>query len=511
MAEVALGRRPIDIGRSKVWIYGSLSLPLAMVSYPLGVWVPRLYASDLGINLALIGAVISAAALFDAVTDPAMGFLSDRLRTRWGRRKPWILIGIPMFGLAVWMLLNPEVGATIFYLAFWFMFLRLGSTLLGLPYAAWGAELSAEYHTRTMIQSAREKYVLIGLIGGSAIPLVVEWSAAINENAEFIATKFSWVALMGDNLYQGLSNSLVEFSAWTGITSATPSVVLGNYSVALLLLLPVAGLLVLAFVPEVPPLPAKNQLGFFKSLRMMFRNGLFRRIIIIEVLIAGGENFRNVLSLFFMQDYIGVKFAGEMYVIYFIVGLVAISFWDWLARRFGKHRSLGCAMVMVGIVSMWIFMLDYGDVGAFYVLFALKGFCFGAFAYLPRAMMADVVDIDTGRSGDARPGSYFAILGIMTKVAGSFGGLSLPILALVGYTAMAGPEAQNGPTEIMWLGVLYAIVPTVMFAAALSLCWTWPLTDARHRRIQRLLERRNARLRAKAESEDADTPAADSD
>jgi GPH family glycoside/pentoside/hexuronide:cation symporter len=497
--QAARGRRPVDIGRSKVWIYGSLSLPLAMVSYPLAIWVPRLYASDIGLQLALIGAVISAAAIFDAVTDPAMGFLSDRLRTRWGRRKPWILLGTPMFGFAVWMLLNPHEGATIAYLALWFMLLRLGSTLLGLPYAAWGAELSAEYHTRTMIQSAREKYVLVGLIGGSAIPLVVEWSAAINESVDFIATKFGWLALLGENLYRNIGDALIAFSAWTGITSAAPKIVLGNYSIALLVLLPVAGLLVLAFVPEVPPLPAKNQVSLLKSLKLMFRNGLFRRIIIIELLIAGGENFRNVLSLFFMQDYIGVKFAGEMYVVYFGVGLFAISFWDWLAHRFGKHRSLGCAMVLVGIVSIWIFTLDYGDVGAFYILFALKGFCFGAFAYLPRAMMADVVDIDTGRSGDARPGSYFAILGIMTKMAGSFGGLALPMLALVGYTALAGPEVQNGPTEILWLGILYAIVPTVMFGAALSLCWTWPLTDARHRRIQGMLERRNARLRARAE------------
>ncbi len=490
----------LDISRSKIWIYGSLSLPLAMISYPLGIWVPRLYASDIGLSLALIGTVMSLAAISDAITDPLMGFVTDRFRTRWGRRKPWILIGTPLWGVAVWMLLNPTTSNTIVYLAIWFILLRAGSTLWGLPYGAWGAELSAEYHTRTMIQSAGQKYVLIGLIGGSAIPLLVEWFAAVKSDPTFIGNKFGVLGIISDSLVDGIGIILLALANIFGITDSSATTVLSYYSFGILVLLPLCGLLVLLFVPEVPTLPAQNQVALFKSLKLIFRNGLFRRVITIEVLIAGGENFRNALSLFFMQDYIGVRFAGEMYVVYFVVGLVAIVFWDFLARRFGKHRSLASAMVFVGIVSIWIFTLDYGDVGAFYILFALKGFCFGAFQYLPRAMVADVVDIDTGRSGDARPGSYFAILGIMTKVAASLGALSLPMLAIVGYDATRGTKMQTGPTEILWLGILYAIVPTVLFGLAFYLCWTWPLTGERHARLQALLERRNARLRARAET-----------
>lgn len=493
---------PVEVGRSTVLIYGSMSLPLAMVSYPLGIWVPRLYASDVGLSLALVGLVITAAALSDAITDPVMGFVSDRWRTRWGRRKPWIFVGLPLFGVAVWMLLNPPSDATVIYLAVWFIALRMGSTLFGLPYAAWGVELSAEYHTRTRIQSVREKYVLIGLIGGSSIPLLVEWSSAINVDPAFINEKFGWVNVLGAQLFEYTETFLVACAEGLGFTDSSPSTVLSSYSFGILFLLPLTGFLVLTFVPEVPASPVKNKVGLFKSLKLMARNGLFRRILIIEVLIAGGENFRNALSLFFMQDYIGVRFAGEMYVVYFSVGLLAISFWDALAKRWGKHQSLACAMVLVGFVSLWIFTLDYGDVGAFYILFAMKGFCFGAFAYLPRAMLADVVDIDTSRSGDARPASYFAILGIMTKIAASFGGLSLPILALVGYQAIRTPEVTNGPTELMWLGILYAIVPTALFVVAFVLCWTWPLTGERHARIQKLLQSRNARLQRKhAESE----------
>ena len=147
--------------------------------------------------------------------------------------------------------------------------------------------------------------------------------------------------------------------------------------------------------------------------------------MVIELLIAGGENFRNTLSLFFVLDYIGADKVGRLYVIYFGVGLMAIPFWDWLATRYGKHQSLAVAMVLVSAIAMACYSLEYGQVTEFYFLFAMKGFCFGAFAYLPRAMLADVVDLDTVRSGSSRPASYMAILGFMTKCAASFGGLSL--------------------------------------------------------------------------------------
>ncbi len=442
-----------SITKSTAWIYGSVSLPLAIISYPLAVWIPRLYSTEIGIDLGLIGLVIFSAAIFDALSDPAMGFMSDRFQTRWGRRKPWIAIGVPIYAVAVWMLLNPDQGSTVLYLALFFILLRLATTILGLPYAAWGMELSGEYHARTMIQSAREKYVLAGLIVASAIVLISE-EVFDNRTASFVLSNFSWVIVT---------------------------------------LLPITALLVLMKVPEVS-VPKAPTVSLFQSVKSMGRNRLFFRLLAIELLIAGGENFRNTLSLFFVQDYIGADRVGRLYVLYFGIGLLAIPIWDWIAHRFGKHQSLAAAMVLVSIISIACFMLEHGQVTEFYVLFALKGFCFGAFAYLPRAMLADVVDFDTVKSGNARPASYFAILGFMTKCAASFGGLSLPILGLVGYSVTV--DVVNGPNELLWLGILYAIVPTALFVVAFYLCVTWPLTARLHKRLQRLVARKQARYHA---------------
>jgi Na+/melibiose symporter-like transporter len=440
------------IGTRAIWTWASLGLPMAMLGYPLGIWLPRAYGTDVGLDLAWIGVAAMAAGVFDAFSDPLMGFASDRFRSRWGRRRVWILCGTPVLVFSVWMLLNPPSGTTAAYLMLWYVCLRAGSTLVLIPHSAWGAELSAEYHTRTRIQAAREVFVLVGLIAAASVPFLVE------------------------EIYGAETTALL---------------VLENFSVAVAILLPAAALLVVVTVPEPPPLPDEGRVKLAQSVRLMARNGLFRRVLGIELLITCGENFRNAMSLFFMQEVIGAPRPGALYLLYFSTGLVAILFWNYLARNFGKHRSLAVALVLVSIVSLWIFTLDYGDVTAFYVLFIVKGFCFGAFAYLPRAMLVDVIDLDTARSGDSRPGSYFAVHGLMTKIAASVGLTALPLLAMVGFDASR--DAINTESSLLWLSVLYAIVPTVLFSLAIWQCVTWPLTAKRHARLQNLMERRAER------------------
>ena len=459
------------------WSYASFAFPLAMLGYPLGIWLPRAYATDMGVALQWIGIAGMVASIVDAITDPPMGFVSDRFRMRWGRRRPWIVVGVPWLTLSVWMLLNPTPGISPWYLVGWYVALRLGGTLLGTPFAAWGAELSTEYHARTRIQSAREMVGLLGLVAAALVPAGVE------------------------TVYG---------------SAATAARVLAAYSGFIVVLLPLALLALVTQVPELPKQDGEGRTSWLRSLSLMKRNRLFFVIIGIEFLITGGESFRNAMSLFFMQEVIRVPRAGWLYVMYFAAGLGAIPAWNALARAFGKHRSLAAAMLLVSIDSLIIFALrplfdarlgwldDRGVLYAFYALFAVKGFCFGAFAYLPRAMVADVVDVDTARSRDSRPASYFAILGFMTKLATSFGFLSLPALGLVGFDPRAG--AAHSANELAWLGVLYAIVPTALFVAALYLAWTWPLTPERHSRLRLALERRVRRARDAATEAYASEP-----
>lgn len=121
------------------------------------------------------------------------------------------------------------------------------------------------------------------------------------------------------------------------------------------------------------------------------------------------------------------------------------------------------------------------------LLFVAKGFCFGALELLPAAMVGDSADVDTVMSRERRQGLLFAVSGMVVNFGQAVGqGLSLNLLALVGYQAAGG----NGPDALWWLRTLYCILPGVILAIPIGMLWRHPLTAARHRRFQAFIERR---------------------
>jgi GPH family glycoside/pentoside/hexuronide:cation symporter len=440
-----------------VLLFGTVGIPLAVIGYPIAIWLPPFYAGELGISLATVGLMLMLARFSDVITDPLIGFLSDKWRTRWGRRKPWILAGTPVMVFGAFKLFIPPDESGPLYLLFWISFMFLGSTMVSLTYGAMGAELSADYHQRSRVTAAREGFVLLGLIIAAFVPAIVEFTGERD------------------------AGPVLEAMAWTiGI------------------LMPLTVFLLLAFVKE-PAVEFHKNIPFREGLRHVWRNGPMKRVLMIVLLVTFAESFRNALSVFFMRDLIGVPAIGILYFYYFASGLIAIPAWLLLGKKIGKHKAFALCMVAVSCVSIATFFLERGQVTEFTVLFIAKGACFGGLQFLPLSMLADVVDVDSARSGGRRAGVVFAISGMTVKLAVAIGtGVSLQVLGLVGYVAERELAMNNGSFELMSLAVLYAIVPPIFFFAALWLTWHYPLTAERHARLRGLMERRAARLAEKA-------------
>ncbi len=152
-----------------------------------------------------------------------------------------------------------------------------------------------------------------------------------------------------------------------------------------------------------------------------------------------------------------------------------------------------CTLLTVASVSAANLLLGYGDYLPFFLLFIVKGFCFGGLQFLPLAMLADVVDVDSARSGGQRAGTYFAFLGFTEKIAIALGtGVSLNIVGLLGFDPAAG-VAGSSEVGVLSLRLVYCLGPIVFYGLALKLIWSYPLTPARHARLQERLARRAAR------------------
>ena len=472
-----------------IYAHGSLGLPLAVIGYPLAIWIPAHYSGGLGISLAAVGTILMLARLTDVITDPLMGEISDRWRTRIGRRRPWLLIGIPVMSLGVYNLFMPGPGVGVLYFLIWLTIFFIGSTMIGLPHRAWGAELSPDYHQRSRVTAAREIYVLVGLMVAASVPMIVEIRADGGSSVLQVFTTL-WNDAIGAFAGDFRDKTVVDRATLTGP-------VLAGLAWTVILFLPICAAVVLIFVKEPPPTAGESRPKFREGLKLVMKNGPMLRVLLIVLLVHFGESFRNAVSLFFIRDIVGVPTIGAAYFFYFIAGLAAIPFWLALGRRIGKHKAFMCTLITVALVSGANLFLGYGDYSVFFLLFVVKGFCFGGLQFLPIAMLADVVDVDAARSGGRRAGTYFAFLGFTEKLAIAFGtGVSLNIVGLLGFDP-AGGVAASTDIGVLALRLVYCLGPIVFYGLALKLIWSYPLTPARHARLRERLERRAARLGSK--------------
>jgi Na+/melibiose symporter-like transporter len=167
--------------------------------------------------------------------------------------------------------------------------------------------------------------------------------------------------------------------------------------------------------------------------------------------------------------------AGVMFLLYFGAAILGVPFWTWAARRWSKHRAWCAAMIYACAIFAGALLLSEGDHVAFGVISVLTGLAFGADLSLPPSIQADVVELDTKRTGAERAGLFFAIWQVATKAALAISsGLALILLGAVGFEA----GSENSDTALWTLSLLYAGVPIVLKLGAVAMMWRFPLDRA---------------------------------
>jgi len=451
MRSSATFRKPARLRLGCLVPYALPSLVTSVAALPMALFVPAFYADELGLPLAAVGAAIAASRLLDLVTDPLIGSLSDRFETRWGRRKPWLILGTPLFLVAVWQVFVPGESASASYLLLWSALLYLGFTMIDLPHKAWGAELSTDYDERSRVTSWRESLSTAGQVGLLAFVLVLG--------------------------LRGMDGSAEQLRgiAWL--------IVLG---------LPVLVAVAVLKVPEGRPEGfAHERRSFLDGLRLVARNPAFGRMIGCVILFVSGIAIQGTLHRLVLADVMGdeSRFALMVFVEN-LATLAAVPLWLWLSMRIGKHRALMAAALWLAVLSLPLALLREGDTELMIALIAVRGSSFASLLFLANSIAADVIDVDTLASGEQRSGLYFAAWGMAIK-------LSLALGVLLGTTLPAGfgydpAAAVTTPDVQARLMVTYGLVPAAMMAAGALFLRHFPITRERHDEVRAALEARTA-------------------
>jgi GPH family glycoside/pentoside/hexuronide:cation symporter len=440
----------------KKFTYAVPAFFLAVVGIPVYVYIPKFYTDVIGVDIATLGYILFSVRIFDAVTDPALGYLSDRTRTRMGRRRPYIGVGSILVALTMFLLFNPpRVSASLE--AVWFAgciyALFLSWTAVVVPYESLGPEITFDYDERTSLFGMRDGFLIAGTLAAASSPAVVQWIFGLAEGAEGERTKFFWIAVIYAPLLIG--------SCWWCVLT----------------------------IKELPLGDLRRTFSMLSGLRATGRNRPFRILLAAYTVSAIGNNLPATLILYYVEYVLQSKMADAFLLLYFVTGILFLPGWIMIARRTGKKAAWLASMAINTGAFIGVFFLGPGDEAIYGTLVFLSGIGFGATLAIPSAIQADVIDYDELLTGERREGQYIGLWSIAKKLAAAVGiGVGLSVLGLAGYT----PNAEQSESVVLALRVLYALVPSICNLIAIFIALAYPISGNLHQEIRQAIVQRQS-------------------
>jgi Na+/melibiose symporter-like transporter len=404
--------------------YGALGLPLAFVALPLYVVLPNHYASEFGIPLATLGALLLGARLFDAVADPWIGRLVDG----WFAHSAARVLAVAAAAAVVLAmgfrgLFFPAVRGPVALLIWCAVLLAVtyfSYSVLSVLHQSWGARLGGDEAQRARIVSWREGLALVGVLVASVLPSLL-----------------------------GLSVASVVFAATLA-----------------------CGLALLALAPRPAAEPAQGAAAGAGPLR----TPAFRRLLAIYLVNGVASAVPATLVLFFIRDRLQAQPWEPLFLAsYFAAGALSMPLWLRAVARLGLARTWLVGMGLAVVTFAWAGLLGAGDVAAFTGVCIASGVALGADLTLPGALLAGVIQ-RAGHSGRLE-GAYFGWWNFATKLNLALAaGISLPLLGAFGYT-----PGSRGAGALSALGLAYCALPCLLKLAAAALLhrlWLRKETDS---------------------------------
>ena len=406
-------------------------------------WLFNYLTDTVGLLAGLAGTVIMIGKIWDAVTDPVLGFISDRTRSRWGRRRPYLLFGAAPFGIAVViMFINPGLsGQTALFI--WavvvFCILSAAFTVVNIPYSALTPELTQDYHERTTLNGYRSIFMVVGtLLGaGAALPLINAFS---NKNTGY--------TVMG-----------IVFGLVITITT-----------------------LITFFSVREPEGRALPKMGFLKTYSSVFKNKPYRIIVltymtnIMAITIVSG-----IMVYYFKYIFDDEPMTTMALMILLVIAMAIIPVSVLIAKKIGKKLTYAIGMLVIALICLIIFFIGHLiDPTYFLILMGVAGIGLGLTYALPWSMVPDTVEYGYVETGERQEGGYYGIWTFMTKIGQALALLLMGwMLTLTGYVA----EVVQSDSARLGIRLLLGVFPAFFYILAVVILAFYPLNEERYGKI----------------------------
>ena len=431
--------RTLSVGQKAGWGLADMGIVVFVIVKQL--LVLSFLTNYLNVPVGIAGLLTTSVLIFDIITDPIVGYLSDRTHSRWGRRVPWMVIGalilsggiIGLFGVPQ----SLSLLGTIIWVGGFFALATVGFTMVAIPYGATAGEMTQDPKERSTMMGFRMAFASVGiLLGGAVIPQL----AGGTRDGHFIAAIYVapiiilsiWGSLWSTRTAPRiLSPSARGFmSTWLLVFKNKPFVIL----------VCLYGIMTLAIALITAGLP-------FAAIYLIFDSG--------NSLLSPASSALGILSLLFACFVFG--------------SILSQAFWVWMSARLGKVSALIFGLVIYIILLVAIFIsLPSVDIMLIAILFVVAGITNGAYQQIPWAIYPDLMDITRSESGDAIEGAFSATWLFGQKVANAIAPLILSlILALFGWRESGEGFTDQVPEALRALQNSITILPAFILALAI--------------------------------------------
>jgi len=438
--------------------YGLADLGFALITSAIQFFLLFYYTDVAGINPALAGLALMVGKLtWDAINDPLFGYWSDRARSRFGRRRIFMLIGAVPLGISAWIMFSLPKGLTGMsaFLAVLFSFWLVDTfhTMTTTPYYAMTPELTRDYNERASLTSVRMIFSVVGYILGAALTTIL---AGIFQGA-------------GLNMQQAWSATGAIFGAIAIITT----------------------LITTFSVKERPELAGEpSKIPPIKAVFTSFKNKPFIRLMLAFILSSFSFTVLTALVPYFItyQLEMGEQVSFVLLVMLVMIGIFIIPV-KMISDKINKGPAYALGLFIASVAVMTSFLFPHQPTALIYVVAAVAGMGFSAQWVCPWSMLPDVVEYDEKMTGERREGIYYGLWAFLTKFTSALGiAVSGWALGLFGYV----PNVEQTTQALFGIRLFFSIVPAVVILISLPLLIWYPITRVKHAELVRELAERHA-------------------